>query len=355
MAFGTLQISDLQKSNNQTVAQLGESLVFEAINAALVAARFLLRQKYDSFVTPTTDRLRRYGGPDAMVMQKMDEFGRVDAQKMFTGSNVGFPIDRVGVGLQWTTDFLEEAMASELAEQFVGAQTADVKELDLQIRTALFSPVNYTFTDRLTDNVTLPVKALLNADSSTTGIPLGPNGEVFNGATHTHYLGTAAFATADVAALILTVTQHFGGGQVKLAINQADEASIRAMTPNFQPFVDSRIHQPLTATYATGDLDTFNFNNRDIGVFNAARVIVRPWVPATYMCVYMDNAEQKPLVLREKREGSFGLTLAAEYALYPLHARALRNTYGIGVFNRHSAAVLDTTHATYTLPALAYI
>lgn len=349
MAYGTLSVSDLQAANNQTLAQIGETLAFEAIDAALVAHRILLRQKFDPFVDVTTDRLRRYGGPDQMVMQPLDEFGRLDAQKVNVGSNVGFPLERVGVALQWTRDFFENAMGSELAEQFVAGTDADVRGLDLAIRNALFTPTNLTVTDRLVDNVTLPVKALLNADGAP--VPIGPNGETFVAATHTHYLGTSSLVAADVSALIKTVTEHFGAGTCVLAINQAQEAAIRAMTANFTAYMDSRLIIADTLTYAAGVLDQINFNNRDIGIFDAATVTVRPWVQSGYIAAYMVSGK-KPLVLREKRTGSFGLTLAFDNEMFPLRARGMVNTYGIGVWNRHAAAVLDTAHSTYTAPTL---
>lgn len=349
MAVGTLSVADLQASNNQTLARIGENQAFEAINAALVAHNFLLRQKFDPFVDVTTDRLRRYGGPDQMTMQPLDEFGRLTAQKVLVGSNVGFPLERVGVALQWTRDYFENAMASELAAQFTAAQDADVRGLDLAIRNAMFGPTNLTFTDRLVDEVTLPVKALLNADGAP--VPIGPNGETFNASTHTHYLGTSSLAAADITALIKTVTEHFGMGTVVLAINQAQEAAVRGFTSNFTAYVDARLVIGANTTYAQGQLDQINFNNRDIGIFDAATVSVRPWVQAGYIVAYMVSS-QKPLALREKRTGAFGLTLAFDNEMYPLRARALTNTYGMGVWNRHAAAILDTAHSSYNAPAL---
>jgi hypothetical protein len=353
MAYGTLSVSDLlATSRNTTVADIGEDRVYQAIDAALVAGRTLLRQKYDAFVEMTTERLAAYGGPAGMVMQDADEFGRADAQKVVAGANVGFPLFRTVIGVQWTSDYMQNASAQELAENFTATQTADVARYDLEIRKALFSPTNYTFTDRLLDNVSLSIKRLVNADSDP--LPLGPNGETFNGATHTHYLGTSALVAADVSGLITHVTEHFGTGQVHLTINVAQEAAVRAM-PNFTAYPDPRIVQANTAAYAGTNLTNvalINFNSRDVGVFDAADVQVRPWVPAGYMLAWIDLPGYKVLRVRERRQGAFGLRLMADYDNFPLRARALYNEYGAAAYNRVGAAALDTTHASYTLPTL---
>lgn len=355
MAFGTLSVTDLLATQrNTTVADIGEDTVYQAINASLMAGRDLLRQKYDAFVEMTTERLAAYGGPANGYMQDMDEFGRVDSQKVTAGANVGFPFIRVGDGVQWTYDYVQNADARELAANFTQIQARDVARYDLEIRKAIFNPTNYTFTDRFFDNVALGVKRLANADSDP--LPVGPNGEQFNGATHTHYVGYASgsWVAADVSALITNVTEHFASGRVHLTINVAQESAVRAMA-NFTAYPDPRIVQANTAAYAGTNLTNnalINFNARDIGVFDAADVQVRPWVPANYYLAWMELPGYKVLRVRERRTGSFGLKLMAEYETFPLRARALANEYGVGCFNRVGAAAGYTGGSSYTAPTL---
>jgi hypothetical protein len=95
-----------------------------------------------------------------------------------------------------------------------------------------------------------------------------------------------------------------------------------------------------------------NFNARNIGLFDAADVQVRPWVPANYYLAWMELPGYKVLRVRERRTGSFGLKLMAEYETFPLRARALANEYGVGVFNRVGAAVGYNGASSYTAPTL---
>src|SRR5688572_23086404 len=92
MAFGTLNTLDTLAASQQTVAQYGEDNAFTAIQAALDAHNEIMNNTRSLFIETTTDRQRRYGGPDNMSMDEVDEFGRGDAQKIAAGVTVGFPL-----------------------------------------------------------------------------------------------------------------------------------------------------------------------------------------------------------------------------------------------------------------------
>ena len=82
-------------------------------------------------------------------------------------------------------------------------------------------------------------KRLVNADSQP--IPNGPNGEVFDAATHTHYdwLNSTAPTEAALLAAINDVVEHGHGGQVRLNINQAAETAVRGMASFVASFAGS--------------------------------------------------------------------------------------------------------------------
>src|SRR5690349_1308144 len=178
MAYGTLSTLDTLASSQQTIAQFGEDNAFSAIEAARVAHNAIVQELLSGFVERTEERLRRYGGPSAMAMDEIDQWGTPDAQKVAAGSPVYFPLKLYGLSVQWTRKFMQVATTRELAEQFVAAQDADINAIIREIKRAIFTPTNYTFADKLVDNVALSVKALVNADSAP--LPLGPNGETFN-------------------------------------------------------------------------------------------------------------------------------------------------------------------------------
>lgn len=360
MAFGTLNRFDtLATAYNTTVSQFGEDLAWEAINDLLTAHNQQLNESLGQFVDSTTDRLRRYGGPDSMAMEELDEYGTPDAQKISAGETVAFPLKFYGIGLQWTRLFFQNAMASELAAQATAAADADVKAVQREMKKALFTKTSYTFIDRRVDGVSLGVKALINADSSQ--IPVAPDGTTFAGATHTHYKGataaawtssTAANKLTDIDDLTTNVLEHFLGGQILILINRAQEAGFRTIS-TFTPYVDARIIQAPggTTQFARGNLDMTNVANRAIGVIGAGEVWVKPWIPAGYIAALHVGSGGAPLVRRTRNGGGGNLELLFENETYPLRARALGREFGFGVYNRLAAACLDTTSVGATLAA----
>lgn len=353
--YGTLSTLDTLASSQQTIAQIGEDRAFEAIDLALKAHNLIVEGMLGDFCEVTTDRLRRFGNPNQMKMQELDEFGSPDAQKISAGQLVGFPLRLYGDALQWTRKFMQNAKASELAAQTTALMDADEVNVILQTKRALFYPVNYTSDDRLVDHlqaIPLPIKALANADGG--GLPIGPNGEVFNGATHTHYLTCAVPGTLNVAdgqALVGTVVEHFNNGSPRIYIAKGDEQSWRSLA-GFVGYFDARIIQPTTAASAPGvPLDVVNINNRAIGVFAGAEVWVKPWMVQGYAFAWV-SGQQRPLVFRVRDTAANALVLIADDDDHPLRARQYEREFGIGVGNRVNGAMLDMTHAVYTQPVL---
>ena len=355
MAYGTLTTLDTLASLRAAtgvVADIGEDVAFESIQAALAAHNQLLQESLSGFVEMTTDRLRRYGGPDTMQMEELDEFGTPGAQKISAGATLGFPLRFFGGSLQWTRLFFQNATGAELAAQVDAMMDADIKNMHRQLKLALFTPTNSTFEDRRVDHVNLPLKALVNADSAP--IPIAPDGTTFNAATHTHYLGTASFAAADITSLVNTVIEHFLTGGIQLLINPAQETAVRGFT-GFNQYFDPRLIPSVNQTNAMGDLDVMNITNRAIGVFGAAEVWVKPWIPASYCVAVLVGSPQKALCMRTRNAGSGNLDLLFDNEIFPLRSRSYGREFGFGVWNRVAAAVLYTGGASYTAPATSVL
>lgn len=355
MAYGTLLTLDTLRATYQTVAEFGEDLAFASIQALMDAHNEIVQTMYADLVDRTTDRLRRYGTPDSMTFVKTDEIGRPDAQKILPGAVAGFPLDSYQASVQWTRKYFQNATVAEIAGQWIAMRTADLQRIQLEVKRALFVPTNYNFDDYLVDRlqqITLPVRALLNADG--LGIPAGPNGETFNGATHTHYLATASLVAADVVALLETVLEHYNSGEAVIYINRAQETAIRGMGANFTAMLNANIVGPDTATRFEGaPLNAIRLYNRPIGIFNGAEVWVKPWIPAGYIVAFI-KGQPKALVMRSRPgAGNGDLQLVADDERYPLRARTYEREFGVGVWNRTAAAVLFTGGGTYTAPALA--
>jgi hypothetical protein len=359
MAFGTLTRFDtLATAFNTTVAIFGEDLAWQAIQEALDAHNQQLNESMGEFVESSTDRLRRYGGPDSMAMEEMDEFGTPDAQKIGAGVTCAFPLKFYGIALQWTRLFFLNAKASELAAQITASQDADIKAVQRELKKALFLSSNYTFIDRRIDGISLGVKALVNNDGAA--IPIAPDGTTF-ATSHNHYLGTAnawsgatgAQVQADVDALTATVLEHFLAGTTTVYINRAQETKMRAAT-NFTPYVDARLIMGggLTTAIAKGSLDVSNVANRAIGINGPAEIWVKPWIPSGYVACVHSGGGGNALVRRTRIGGGGNLDVLYENEMYPLRARALGREFGFGVWNRVAAACLDITNASYTNPTI---
>jgi hypothetical protein len=351
MAYGTHSVLDTLAASQQTIAQFGEDRAFEALDVVLAAHNAVQADLVDGLVERSTDRLRRYGGVTAVNMSKVDEFGRADAQKIAAGANVGFPLYLYSASVQWTRKFMQNTATRELAATVTAIMAADTNAVNYELKSAIFRPTNNTtYTDTLVDNVALTLRALVNADSEV--IPPGPNGETFDGATHTHYLGTASLVAADISALLLTVIEHYSAGRPRLYINAAQEATVRGFTSNFYPYTTPLLVNNTAGIVAPGTLETGNLGDRSIGVWSPydAIVSVKPWIPANYMFAFVDGAAP-PLVWRT-RAGSGELELVADDELHPLRARSWEREFGVGVWNRTNGAVLRTNNATYAMPTI---
>jgi hypothetical protein len=352
--FGTHGVDDLLRTSSLSVIDYGEDRTWQGIMLLLEAHNALFQDKYGLFVDgPTTDRRRRYGGAVAMTFGEVDEYGTADAQKVTAGSNVDFPLKRYERGLQWTYTYLLEKTPADLVGQMQAIMDADVLNMDLQVRTALFNPTNYTFDDRLVDNVALAVKALVNADSAP--IPPGPDGTQFDAATHTHYLGTATLAAANIQSLITTVAEHYRVGRTVIYINSAQEAAVRAFTGagEFLPYMLQKVQYGSATTIAMGTVEIDQTYNRAIGIFGttSAEVWVKPWIPANYMAA-IQLGVPKPLTWRIRNARTGQLNPVYENEMHPLRCRLMEREFGIGVWERTSAAVLRTNNATYAAPTL---
>lgn len=363
MAYGTNQLLDtLRVLDATTVNNFGEQRIFDEITRVLQIHNEQMRDMIAPLVEFSDQRLRRYGGVDQTKMEPADEYSAPLAQKVsVTPQNIGFPLRMYQYGVQFTLDYILTRTVAELASQIEAALDADVRNLTLQIKKALYEPTNYTFDDYRVDNLQLPVKKLANADSFY--IPVGPNGETFNSATHTHYLATASLTNQNLVDAINTVAEHDTRGALMLYISRTDETAVKALA-SFKPYTDARLVQPITlvssggslagsvAVNAVGNINIANTGNRAIGLFEQAEVWVKPWVPAGYLTVVRLGLRQ-PLLFRTRTGSALGqLRLAAEYEQYPLRAQFMTREFGVSVQERVSAAILYTGGGSYTAPTL---
>lgn len=355
--YGTHGVLDqLRLITDQSVLTYGEDSLVADFGRSLAAHNALVDDMTAPLVENTTDRIRRYGTDARMAMIEIDEFTRADAQKARpAGVDIGFPLKGYQISLQWTRRFLQVNTPGDLAITMIAAQRADIGNVRAAIQKALFGPTNnLTYLDRMIDNVTLPVRALINADGAA--IPEDEFGNTWNPATHSHYLGTSSFVAADVNSVIDTVAEHGVGGDMVLYINRAQEAAIRGFA-NFTEYTQPLITPGPGSTddqAVGGPVRPWDVNNRPIGVWNGNTVIwVKSWIPASYILA-LDTDPSRRVLARRRRDGANMDTLAlvANDENYPLRANTMEREFGVGVWARDNAAVLYTGGASYVAPTI---
>jgi hypothetical protein len=358
MPFKTLSTLDHLENVQDSVAAFNEQTLADRVAEALAVHNGALQEAVEDFAILTNQYQLPYGVADDFEIQVLDQFGSPDVSATSAAGTIGLPLRFHGGAVQWTRHFLLNTAVGRLLSIIDSAAAKDRQYVVRQIRQRLLTPTNTTgYNDALQTRNTYTVHALLNGDGMA--IPNGPNGETFNGASHTHFNAEASLSEAGLQVLIDDVVEHGVDGTVVIYINRAQEAAIRAMTTSFTAYVDARITPGSGITTADGDLNPFSPTDRAIGLFNGAEVWVKPWVPANYQIAFDQGAgNDKPLAIRTRSgamagdayQGGFGQLYEDE--VHPLRARALGREFGVGVNQRHKAAVNYSGGASYVAPAL---
>ena len=99
-------------------------------------------------------------------------------------------------------------------------------------------------------------------------------------------------------------------------------------------------------------LNFSNIYNREIGLYGAALLRIKPWAIANYAMAYIEGQEA-PLVMRVPEYAGLGdLNLDFEDERLPLRARSYGRVFGVGVWQRVGGAVLEFNNAAYQTPVI---
>lgn len=354
LTTGTSDISTLLAARFQSVAEYGYDNIIEVLRRDLAAHNRIMVELVQGLCEVTTDRQRIYGSSVDGEMQEVDEYGQASTQRPTQGSTVAFPLRKFQFPMGFTKRWLAKHTPADLAEVVLAAEKAHRRRVEREIKLAFFQKTNYTFQDHLVDNVSLAVKRLINADGAP--IPNAPqDGASFNAATHDHYTANATLTTGAVDALIENVQEHSLGADIKIGINRTNEAAWRALT-GFVPYADSRLQVFRNSTNPDVPfvrLDQSVTVNRAIGLYGAAEVLVKSWVPASYAACW-DNGWSKPLAFRQDTVAEFqGLQMVHENdSAHPLLVQFAEAMFGVGVWERTAMACLYFAGGTWTDPTI---
>lgn len=372
MPKGILTVTDSLDTligNQLTVLEYGADQAYAQIQAENAAYNAQVNEQLNDFAMVTQDVQDVYGGSGIINAEAMSEFDDPDASKVLGAYPVGFPLTRHGSKVGYTQDWLATNSVDQLAAQYAAQRTGDQIAIQSKIRRALYYPISRPvfvsgslnpsrYIDRfIPPNQPVPLYPLLNADGSP--VPIGPNGETFDGATHTHYMAsdwTAGGSTnitrdSDLQAACANLTEHKLAGELILSINRNEESKVRNM-PNFVPVYDNTVILGNGITRAEGALDVLNYNNRRIGTFQGFNVWVKPWTfPGYIMPMAKGDATMAPLKWRVRKGGLWkDFNFRSTKTDFPLVAATMTRDGDCSVWNRHMAVVLYVGGALYTAP-----
>jgi len=350
MTTGTHDISTLLAARFQSAATYGLDTIQRILEADVAAHNQIVQSLVGDLCEITTDRQRKYGTSISGEMVEVDEYGRSATQVAKPGATVGFPLKLFQFSIGWTEKWFETHTPADMATATQNAQKAHLRAIQRDIKKAIFLATNYTFNDFLVDKVDLSVKRLVNADSAN--IPDGPNGETFDGSTHTHYNANAGLTADTLKASINDVIEHGHGAGVRVAISRTDEAAVSLLT-GFKAYSDPRLVYRVTDTPAA-TLDITRLDNRAIGIFEGAEVWVKPWAIANYAVAWDASSPDKPLAFRQREATTMqGLRIAATLRTFPLVAQYMEAEFGVGVWTRTNGSVFFFNGAGYADPTIS--
>lgn len=349
MPTGTHDISSLLTVKFQSADEFGLDDLARTLQADLAAHNAAVVEMVQDMAEITTEREGVSGTSSDGEMLEVDEYGLAPTQKPEVGERVAWPLRLFQFNIGWTAKYLQVATPADLAQAQLDAEAAHWRAVVREIKRAIYGSANYNYRDHLIDKMVLGIKRFVNADGA--GIPNGPNGESFDGTTHTHYDANNGWLAAALTAAINDVLEHGHGGAVKVAINTADETAVRGLS-GFVPYPDPRIIYRATDTPGQ-TLDISRLDNRAIGVFGGAEIWTKSWALDNYPFTWDSADPRKPLKFRQRGQTSLqGLRIAFENADYPLYAKDMEAEFGVGVNERTNGHVLYVGGSSYVNPTI---
>lgn len=344
---GTHDLQSLLDNGDVSAQEFGIDTIAQVLTEDNANFNALVQEALSDLVAPSTDTQRKQGTSIDGEMTEGDEYGRTPTQRATAGQTVGFPMRLYTFALGWTREWELNRSPADFAIAQQAAQGADLRRIMYELKRAIFGPTNYTFVDTFGKELELAVKRFINADG--TGIQNGPNGETFDGSSHTHYNANSTLTAAAVQATIDDVVEHGFGGNVRIYISRTDEASFRGLS-GFVAAADPRLILDVTADQANRRVDITRLDNRMIGYFGGAEVWTKPWIPANYLLCFDAGSNAKPLVMRSPTVEP-GLRIVAEIDAHPLRAQYMQHKFGFGVWTRLNGAVLQFNSGSYSAPS----
>lgn len=348
--FGALNLPDLA---NDLVNEIGEQVVFDAINEVLAAHQLDLDEAISFFVQRTTEdwtRTFKLGGGG--YLDRMGRHAEAGAGKILGQWGVALPLEQWGRQLAGDRVTLAYMDLQTLDAHIDGITNQSINTTRREILKAVFNNATWEFEDESRGD--LDVLPLANGDS----VVYPPTSTSADEATDDHYL-VSGYTAANISdannpfpVMRQEVAEHVGGEveDTVALINSAQTGKVEDLT-DFEDQEDPRISNP-NALELIGIPD--NIPGRIIGRCNRVWVAEWDWIPAGYMFAEIPSWV-RPLEKRvhPARTGLPQiLQLVAEKNDYPLRESHYEQSFGYGVTNRLNGVVMQfKAPGTYDIPA----
>lgn len=343
--YGFMNLKDVF---SQRVEDVGVQVVNDAIDATLAEHNRQLNEIMAIFVDNTTQYKLRYKTPGAASLQPLDENGRARPVKVAGYYDIAFPLQMGGIAWGQTYYASQKMRVEDANATMTTLITADRRWLRDRIMAALFTNVNWTFSDP--EHGDLTIKPLANADTDTYLIQAGTDA----GTTDGHFLAQAG-AIADAADPFPTIytelTEHpENSGDVVVFVPTANKAAVEGLS-GFYPTSDPNLTVGSGATVVNGALNV-TMPGRVFG-YHEAGVWLAEWkaLPTGYLVATMTGGP-RAIAMREEPEASLrGFNRVAERNDYPFYESQYLRVAGFGAQNRVGALVYRVGNGAYAIPA----
>ncbi|HCR71215.1 MAG TPA: hypothetical protein DIW23_07225 [Anaerolineae bacterium] len=354
-------ILGLPDTANPSVANVGEAVIYEAMQQILSDHNEELNRAISVFVERTTQlHSFRYKMGVGGYMQRRGRQAAPGARKVTGHWDVAFPLEDFGDALMADDITLAYMRLQDLNLHIDGIIDADYNTNRHEILTALFNNANYDFLDEKLETPTLSVKSLANQD----GTLYPPEQGADSPAQENHYL-VSGYTVANISDTndplkdsVNRLEAHFGsqvgGSEIVEFGGKTFCEKIRTEIDDFEDIDDKHIEQGANANVVVG-LPEY-LPGKLIGRHKAGIWLVE-WsrIPDNYsLATHLGYAP--PLVKRVDAEDTGipeGLHLVAKNEKYPLETSYYRNRYGYGVGNRLNGIVRKyAASGDYEVPTL---
>jgi len=341
---GILNISDSERAY---VMNVGQELVFSAVNQVLAEYNEEVRKMTSVFIGGNTEKFAaRHLLPGGGKLQRMGRQAPAAAMKRDGHYDVGYPLRQWGAEMAGDRVDLAYMTISELDAHLDTIMIQDMNTMRWRILTSLFEDSNLAFTDPINGAIT--VRRLANTDGTLFPPVLGSETE----ADDDHYSETA-YAVAAITddnnpALTLRneIAEHFGGvgstGKNFVYFHAADQTAYMEALTGFQATPDigivDRYSDEILAPWPQVPGRLYG---RVTGVWLSEW---DGWIPDTFGLAVLLGY---PPLMKRVDPGytglGTGLQLVATDINHPMMRASYEHRYGLGVLNRLSAACIEVS------------